>query len=283
MDKQVLITGGNSGIGLETAKQLVARGAAVTLACRDQTKGQAALAHIKNQHPDASVSVVALDLASLDSVRECAETVLARFPKIDVLINNAGVVPTRQQHTADGYEMQFGVNYLGPVLLTHLLLPALEKAAPARIVHLSSVAHWLGRINPNTWQGRFPYLVMDAYGQSKLGNLMFSNELARRLDPRRITSNALHPGGVDTGIFRHVPKPVYNLLIKPTLITAEKAATLPVSLALDDKWAHTTGEYIANHKVSRCRPVANNSEALEALYEQSCAELGLEPLPPFKG
>lgn len=279
MDKHILITGGNSGIGLATALQVAERGASVILACRDHTKGQAALAKIKNANPGAHVSIVPLDLASLDSVRQCAQQLLERFPRLDVLINNAGVVPLRQEYTKDGFELQLGVNYLGHVLLTHLLLPALESAEQARIVHLSSVVHWLGRINYRTWRGRFPYLVMDAYGQSKLANLMFSNELARRLDPQKITSNALHPGGVDTGIFRHVPKPIFNLLIRPTLITPEKAATLPVSLALDEQFVGASGGYYANHKPAMTKPVARSEKRCAELYRHSCEVLDIEPLP----
>ena len=277
--KTVLITGGNSGIGLETARQLTAHGAAVILACRDETKGQAALASIKNDMPSAEVSLVSLDLGSLDHVRSCAEVVLNRFPKIDVLINNAGVVPTRQQFTQDGYEMQFGVNYLAHVLLTHLLLPALHQAEPARVVHLSSMVHWIGHISPRTWRGRFPYLVMDAYGQSKLANLMFSNELGRRINPHRITSNALHPGGVDTGIFRHVPKPVFNALIRPTLISPEQAARLPTSLALDHQYEDVTARYFTHDGPARCRPVARRPVATARLYERSCELLNIDPLP----
>lgn len=279
MTQQILITGGNSGIGLATARQLARQGHAVILACRDQTKGQAALAKLRNEAPDSPASLVQLDLASLGQVRDCAEQVLERFPRIDVLINNAGVVPTRQQFTRDGYELQFGVNYLAHVLLTHLLMPALRQSEQARIVHLSSVAHWLGRINERTWRGRFPYLVMDAYGQSKLANLMFSNELARRLDPAHITSNALHPGGVDTGIFRYVPRPLYNLLIKPTLITAEEAATLPVNLAVDEQYAGISGRYYVNHHQARTRPSSRNHKITERLYQRSCELLELEPLP----
>lgn len=277
--KQILITGGNTGIGLATARQLARQGHAVILACRDQTKGQAALAKLRNEAPDAPASLVQLDLASLEQVRDCAQQVLERFPRIDVLINNAGVVPTRQQFSRDGYELQFGVNYLGHVLLTHLLLPALEQSGQARIVHLSSVAHWLGRINENTWRGRFPYLVMDAYGQSKLANLMFSNELARRLDPGRITSNALHPGGVDTGIFRHVPRPLYNLLIKPALSTPEQAATLPVNLAVDEQYAGVSGRYFVNHRPARSKGSARNPRITERLYQRSCELLEINPLP----
>lgn len=277
MAKRILITGANSGIGYCTAEQLAGQGAEVILACRDHTRGQAAVAKIKNAHPQARVRLFQLDLANLQQVREDGERIRQELDHLDGLINNAGVVPTNQQFTDDGYEMQFGVNYLAPVLLTHLLLPLLEQGQQARILHVASVAHWLGRINQKTWRGRRPYLVMDAYGQSKLGNILFSNVLAERLKSRGITSNALHPGGVNTGIFRHVPKPAMAV-IRPTLTTPEKAARLPVNLMLSADYAAVSGEYFAGHKPARRSPLARNQALAEQLYQASIAELGISPL-----
>lgn len=277
MSKRVLITGGNSGIGLCTAEQLASRGAEVILACRDKEKGQAAVARIKNANPSAKVRLFSLDLSDLESVRDSAAMIYRELDHIDVLINNAGVVPTRQQFTKDGYEMQFGVNYLGPVLFTHLMLPLLQKGNKPRILHVASVAHWLGRINKKTWRRRKPYLVMDAYGQSKLGNILFSNLLADRLAELGITSNALHPGGVDTPIFRYVPKPLMAL-IRPTLVTPEKAARLPVSLALDPQYDGVTGQYFANFKPTMRSPLARNETLAETLYYDTMAELNLPAL-----
>ena len=277
MSKRVLITGGNSGIGLCTAEQLAAQGADVTLACRNISKGQSAVARIKNRYPNAGVRLFPLDLSDLENVRDSAASLYRELGAIDALINNAGVVPTRQEYTRDGYEMQFGVNYLAPVLFTHLMLPLLQKGEQPRILHLASVAHWLGRINKKTWRGRKPYLVMDAYGQSKLGNILFSNVLAERLQELGITSNALHPGGVDTPIFRHVPKPIMAL-IKPTLTTPEKAARLPVSLALDPQYAGISGEYFANFKPAMRSPLARNRKLADTLYYDTMAELGLPAL-----
>ena len=277
MSKRVLITGGNSGIGFCTAEQLVARGAEVILACRDQTKGQAAIAKIKNAHPQAKIRLFPLDLADLEQVRDCAAQLYQELGHIDDLIYDAGVVPTRQEFTKDGYEMQFGVNYLAPVLFTHLMLPLLKKGTAPRILHVASVAHWLGRINKKTWKGRKPYLIMDAYGQSKLANILFSNVLADRLKEIGITSNALHPGGVDTPIFRHVPNAIMAL-IRPTLTTPEKAASLPVSLALDKQYVGITGEYFANHKTALRSPRARNSSLADELYYDTMAELGIPAL-----
>lgn len=277
MTKRVLITGGNSGIGLCTAEQLTARGAEVILACRDQAKGQAALARIKHNQPKAKVRLVSLDLADLAQVRTLASRLNNELDGLDVLINNAGVVPRRQQFTADGFEMQFGVNYLAPVLLTHLLLPLLQQRPGARVVHVASVVHWLGRINPGTWRGRRPYLILDAYGQSKLANILFSDVLAQRLAARDITSNALHPGGVDTPIFRHAPKLAMKL-IRPTLTTPEKAARLPVSLALDDTYGNVTGGYFDARGPAMRSPRARDKRGAEKLYRASMALLGINPL-----
>lgn len=277
MGKRILITGGNSGIGLCTAEQLAGRGAEVVLACRDQTRGQAALARIKNRHPNAKVRLFSLDLADLAAVRGCARRLHDELDGLDVLINNAGVVPTRQQFTADGFELQFGVNYLAPVLLTHLLLPLLQNSDGARIIHLASVVHWLGRINPSTWRGRRPYLVLDAYGQSKLANILFSDILAGKLAAQGITSNAIHPGGVDTSIFRHVPKPAMAL-IRPTLITADKAAQLPVRLALDQEFAGVTGGYFDADGPATRSPRARDKKRAATLYRETMAALEMNPL-----
>lgn len=277
MNKRVLITGGNSGIGFCTAQQLAGRGAEVVLACRDQTKGQAALARIKGGHPQARVRLFPLDLSDLVQVRGCARRLNDELDGIDVLINNAGVVPTRQQFTRDGFEMQIGVNYLAPVLLTHLLLPLLQQREDARVIHVASVAHWLGRINTKTWRGRRPYLVMDAYGQSKLANILFSDVLAQRLAGQSITSNALHPGGVDTPIFRHVPDLAMKL-IRPTLTTPEKAARLPVRMALDEEFYGVTGGYFDAKGPAARSPRARNKKQAERLYLDTMAALDINPL-----
>lgn len=277
MTKRVLITGGNSGIGFCTAEQLAGAGAEVSIACRDQTKGQAAIARIKKAHPTANVRLFQLDLANLENVRDSAATIYRDLGEIDVLINNAAIVPTKQEFTVDGYEMQFGVNYLAPVLFTHLMLPLLKKSEQARILHLSSVMHWVGRINTKTWRGRTPYLTLDAYGQSKLGNLLFSNVLAERLQDLNITSNALHPGGVNTPIYRYVPNAVMALL-RPALITSEKAAKLPAAMAIDETFNGISGQYYANFKPAMRSPRGRNKKLADRLYHDTMAELRMPTL-----
>lgn len=274
--KIALITGGNTGIGLATAQDLAAQGHHVVLACRDLSKAESAKAQILLRTPGAQVSILPLDLASFDSIRSFATQFLAQFPRFDVLINNAGVVPRKQQFTAEGFELQFGVNYLGHYLLTHLLLPGFEGVEGARIVHLSSIMHNLGRIDYQSFKGEKKYSEIGAYGQSKLANLMFSNELARRL-PKNISSNAVHPGGVDSDIYRELPKLLHRIL-RLFLISTERAGKYVAGMAASPKWAGRTGEFKSAHGPlpvsSRAKDLANDRK----LYELSASLCGVQAL-----
>jgi NAD(P)-dependent dehydrogenase (short-subunit alcohol dehydrogenase family) len=283
--KTVVITGGNSGIGLSIAHELARRGATVCLACRDQAKAAAARDEILARTPGATIELYKLDLASFDAIRAFVREFNSRHDRLDALINNAGAVPTRQQYTAEGFELQFGGNYLGPFLLTHLLLPALQVAAndgghgqgDARIVHLSSIAHTIGRMKLHTAKGRKPYMVLSAYAQSKLGNLMFSNTLARKL-PRGITSQAIHPGGVHSPLYRDLPKWFYTLFFRPFLIGPERAGALAAELALADQRKGETGGYFSIQHPKIVTATAKDVAQQEALYAQSCAWTGVNPL-----
>jgi NAD(P)-dependent dehydrogenase (short-subunit alcohol dehydrogenase family) len=284
MNRTVVITGGSSGIGLAIAHEVAARGATVCLPCRDQRKAAQARDEIRQRVPNAQIELYELDLASFDAIHRFAERLASRHGRIDALINNAGAVPTRQQFTADGFELQFGGNYLGPFLLTHLLLPLLKVAADdggpgrgdARIVHMASIAHTLGRIDLDTAKGRRPYRVLPAYAQSKLGNLMFSMALARKL-PAGITSQAMHPGGVASPLYREIPGWQYAV-IRPFLIGPERPGRLAARLALDADFKGQTGTY---HSIQHPRIIsrAARDEAMqEVLYAQSCAWTGVAPL-----
>ncbi len=275
--KTIVITGGNAGIGLATAKQIARQGQRVILACRDQAKAERAVQAIRQEVPGADVRFYPLDLASFDSIRRFAAQVQQDFPSLDALITNAGAYPTRQQFTQEGFELQFGVNYLGHFLLTHLLLPALQKAGEARIVHLSSIMHNLGRIDFNSFKGRKRYSGTAAYAQSKLANLLFSNELARRL-PAGITSNAMHPGGVDSEIYRDLPAWLYRIFLKPFLITADRAATLIADMALGQNWRGKTGQFKSAHGPLPVSRHSRNLELSRRLYQESCALCGVSPL-----
>jgi len=200
--KTILVTGGNSGIGYEAARQFARKGAHVVLACRDVQKGHTARDAITADHPHASVEVMALDLASLASVRACAEAYRTRHQTLDVLCNNAGVMALPYRKTADGFEMQFGTNHLGHFALTGLLLDLVLRTAAARVVTVSSGAHRMGKMRFEDLQWERGYRKWVAYGQSKLANLLFAYELQRRLDGAQasVISVACHPGYAATNL-----------------------------------------------------------------------------------
>ncbi|MCL6454211.1 MAG: SDR family oxidoreductase [Alicyclobacillus sp.] len=197
-----VVTGANSGIGLEATRALAAKGAHVILAVRSAERGQAAVRSIQDTAPNAAVEVVPLDLGSLESVRRFAEVVLQRFPTLDLLINNAGVMGVPFGRTADGFELQFGTNHLGHFALTGWLLPALLRSENARVVTVSSAAHLNARLDFGNLQGERGYRRWRAYGQSKLANLMFAFELQRRLAAAGAASIsvACHPGWAATNL-----------------------------------------------------------------------------------
>jgi NAD(P)-dependent dehydrogenase (short-subunit alcohol dehydrogenase family) len=206
--RTAVITGANTGLGLETAKALAARGAAVVLAVRNLDKGKDAATRITADSPGADVTVQPLDLSSLDSVRGAADELRASHDRIDLLINNAGVMYTPRSTTADGFELQFGTNHLGHFAFTGLLLDRLLAVPGSRVVTVSSVGHRIrARINFDDLQSERGYSRIAAYGQSKLANLMFTYELQRRLTSAGSTAIAVaaHPGGSNTELVRNSP------------------------------------------------------------------------------
>ncbi|MBJ8344914.1 SDR family NAD(P)-dependent oxidoreductase [Antrihabitans sp. YC2-6] len=280
MPKTVVITGANAGIGLATAHDVAARGAKVVMACRNLDKAKAAREEILQRTPSADLEIISLDLSSLDHVRRFAAELAENNPQIDALINNAGASPVGQQFTEDGFEMQFGANYLGPFLLTHLLLPNLKAAesGDARIVHLSSIVHNIGGIDPDTFRGRKFYFTLTAYAQSKLANAMFNYALARRL-PEGIATNAMHPGGVDSEIYRDLPKPIYSVF-RLALISADKPAKLSADLALAPEHRGRTGDFLTAQRPLPVSRTARNLKKQEDLYLRSCTFVGIDPIPP---
>ncbi|KYF70036.1 oxidoreductase [Sorangium cellulosum] len=202
-----VITGGNTGIGLETARALAERGATVVLACRDMERAGAAVEQIKARAPGATVRAVRLDLGSLASVREAAGELRAAHDRIDLLINNAGVLSFKREVTADGFELQLGVNHLGHFALTGLVLDRLRDVPGSRVVTVSSLAHHQGDIDFGDLQSERAFRGFPAYGRSKLANLLFTYELQRRLAASGAKTIALaaHPGGSSTSITRSAP------------------------------------------------------------------------------
>ncbi len=229
-----VVTGANTGLGFETAQVLAARGASVVLAVRDIEKGKRAAARIAGTAPGANVMVQPLDLTSLDSIRAAAGELRARHPRIDLLINNAGVMLTPRQTTRDGFELQFGTNHLGHFAFTGLLLEQMLPVPGSRVVTVSSLAHRQARINFDDLQGERSYRRVAAYGQSKLANLMFTYELQRRLSGAGTTiAVAAHPGLASTELARYTPAIVAFFYVR--VMTQEAAmGALPVLRAATD-------------------------------------------------
>jgi NAD(P)-dependent dehydrogenase (short-subunit alcohol dehydrogenase family) len=205
--RTAVITGANSGIGLEAAKYLAARGAHVVLACRDTGKAKSAADQIAAQAPGADVGIVALDLSELASVRRAGLEIRSRYPRVDLLVNNAGLMMPPYGRTQDGFELQFGTNHLGHFALTGLVLPSLLEVPGSRIVTISSNAHKTGRIHFDDLGFERRYRRIGSYGQSKLANLMFTYELQRRLAAAGAptVATAAHPGISDTALSRYMP------------------------------------------------------------------------------
>lgn len=272
--KTVVITGGSAGIGKATASELAARGARVILACRDLEKAARARDEVLARTPGATVELVPLELRSLRSVRDCATRLRTAATRLDVLINNAGVFPPTLRVTLDGFEEQFGVNHLAHFLLTNLLLEPLVAAAPARVVTVSSTMHAGGKIDFESFRSPAKYDAYAAYRQSKLANLLFANELARRLAGRGVTSNSLHPGGVASEIMRDA-NVALRVLARLAFTTPEKGARSSVYLASSPEVASTTGQYFVSSKPAKTDPLAQDPALAARLWNESAKLVGL--------
>ncbi len=242
----MIITGANSGIGLEAAVGLASKGARVVMACRNADKGTAARDIVMQRSGSQRVELMALDLGSFASIRGFAKEALDRFDHIDVLLNNAGAVARHRVETSDGFEQTFGVNHLGHFLLTTLLLDRIKATPDARIVVVASDAHrYAGSgIDFDDLQSTKRYRPFIVYGKSKLANILFTRELSRRLDGSGVTANALHPGFVASNFGRDDPLgKVMMLAGRPFAISPERGARTSIFLASDPSLAGITGEY----------------------------------------
>ena len=247
--KTVLITGANSGIGLEAARELARRGARVIVGARDGAKGQAVVTEITKAGGKADL--LRIDMASAASIREAAARLKVAHPKLDVLVNNAGVVTKKREVNADGHEVIWATNFLGPELLTRLLLPELLAAPKPRVVNVSSMAHTYGRINWQDLELTKGWRGLRAYANSKLALVLFTKELARR-EPR-IAVNAVHPGAIATGIWRAAPQP-FRFLLDLFLPSPKKGAQPVVRLAAAPEMEGVSGRYFDREReVPSCR------------------------------
>ncbi|MEE4249581.1 MAG: SDR family oxidoreductase [Alcanivoracaceae bacterium] len=275
--KTVLITGANSGIGKVTASALAGMGATVILACRRPDAAQLAMAEIRREHPHAQLDFVAIDLASLASVRRAAAEVMAKYPVVDVLINNAGLANIQREISEDGYEMTFAVNHLGPFLLTNLLLPAL-RAGKGRVITVASGAHKAGKMHWADLQLSRGYFVLRSYAQSKLANILFTKALAARVEADGIHANCLHPGAVSTNIWpeRNWLEKAFSNVLRLFLISAEKGARTSIWLASGDVGGKASGSYFENCREKTPSRAARDNEAAEKLWEISANLTGLQ-------
>ena len=286
--RTVFITGANTGIGYEAARVLAGRGARVLMGCRTRDKAEQAMQAIRGTVPQADLRFVALDLADLGSVRDAAVQVLAE-ERLDLLINNAGVMVPPKSQTRDGFELQFGVNHLGHFALTGLLLPELMAEPGARVVTVSSLAHRFGALRFDDLQAQRSYDAGARYGMSKLANLLFTFELHRRLQAAGadLAALACHPGGADTELARHVPQLFYSSIRPFARMVLNSAAegALPTLRAATDPGA-VSGEYYGPagwFEIARSAtkvgtaPQARNHNDAARLWEMSVELTGVEP------
>uniref|UniRef100_A0A3P8RPI5 Si:ch211-107o10.3 n=1 Tax=Amphiprion percula TaxID=161767 RepID=A0A3P8RPI5_AMPPE len=279
--KTVLITGANTGIGKETALDMAQRGARVILACRDMTRARIAADEIRQRSGNGNVVVKKLDLASLQSVRDLVKDVQENEARLDILINNAGIMLCPKWETEDGFEMQFGVNHLGHFLLTNCLLDLLKKSTPSRIVIVSSVAHQKGRIHFDDINLDKSYNPEKSYRQSKLANILFCRELAARLQGTGVTVYSLHPGVIRTELGRHfLPTvPLWKKMIFLPLLLLIKSpwegAQTTIYCAVDESQANVSGLYYSDCALKQPRPQALDDAAAKKLWDLSASMVGL--------
>lgn len=277
--RRALVTGGSAGIGKETVKALVAQGYEVIVAARDAAKGEAVLNAIRAEHPGAQLSFHALDMSQPDAVVAFAQQVQARWDRIDALVLNAGLFTPQLRTGVTGHEFMFATTHLGHFALTHQLLPLVEAAPAGRIVVTSSVAHFfaggfdfdsLREPSSSTFLMAAPFV---AYGRSKLANLLFVRELARRLQGSKVLVNSFHPGSVKTEIWRGTPS-LFNALISPSLISEREGAQTQIFLATDPSLVQS-GQHWFRKKVEQGSPASRNPELAQRLWDYSEQALGI--------
>lgn len=270
-NKVCIVTGANSGIGKITAREIAKMGAEVILVCRNKKKGEEALSEIVMESKNNNVHLMLCDFSSQKSIRNFAEEFKSKYDRLDILVNNAGLFISDKSLTEDGIESTFAINHLGYFLLTNLLLDLLKKSAPARIVNVSSEGHRMGHVDFDDINSDKSYKGLTVYCTSKLANILFTKELAKKLEGTGVTTNCLHPGGVSTnftgdssGWFR-----IAFLLARPFLITPEQGAATQIYLATSPEVANVTGEYFDKKRVKKPSKEARDPEVAKKLWNLS--------------
>jgi len=277
--KTILVTGATSGIGLEASAELARLGARVVMVGRDSGRTEAAVTDVIARSGSREVSHLLCDFSSQASIRSFAADFLARHDRLHVLLNNAGGVNKTRRLSADGIEMTFAVNHLGYFLLTNLLCDLLVRSAPARVVSVASIGHRQGTLDfDDLGFERGGYWIMRAYGRSKLANVLFAAELARRLAEKGVTSNSVHPGSVATNIWSGAPqwaKPLIAVFFRPFFISPRQGAANVVRLVVDPELEGVTGKYFEERKLVAPAPLAQDEALARRLWEVSAGMVGL--------
>lgn len=277
--KTCLITGATDGIGKVTARELSAMGATVIIHGRNPAKTEQAVRDIQQTTGSDRIDSVLADFAELAQVRTLAAQITERYDRLDVLVNNAGLIMMRRTETADGFETMFGVNHLGPFLLTNLLLDLITASAPARIVNVASSAHLRGKLDFDDLQYTQNYNARQAYANSKLANVLFTYELARRLASTDVTVNALHPGVVGTNLaMNNLPgllRPIGRWVFHRFTISAEEGARTMIHLAASPEVEGITGKYFYQEKEHPSSPTSHDEAVQRHLWEVSAQLTGL--------
>jgi retinol dehydrogenase-14 len=281
--KTILVTGATSGIGLEASAELARLGARVVMVGRDPGRTEAAVADVKARSGSQEASHLLCDFSSQAAIRQLATDFLAGHDQLHVLLNNAGGVNKTRRVTADGIEMTFAVNHLGYFLLTSLLCDLLVRSAPARVVTVASIAHRHGTLGfDDLGFAHGGYKIMRAYARSKLANVLFAAELARRLAGKGVTSNSVHPGSVATNIWSGAPlwaKPIITVFFRPFFIAARQGAANVVRLAVSPELEGVTGKYFEEGKLVAPAPLAQDEAPAKRLWEVSAGLVGLSANP----
>jgi NAD(P)-dependent dehydrogenase (short-subunit alcohol dehydrogenase family) len=279
-NKTVLVTGANSGLGKATAAGLAERGARVLMACRSRKRGQKARDAIVRRSGNERVELLVADLSTTGGVRGLADQVRASSDRLDVLVNNAAILTSRRRVTAEGHEMQLFVNHLAYFMLTNLLIDLLEASAPARVINVASTAHSSGTIDFDDIQYEKHYKGYKAYARTKLMNIVFTYELARRLEGSGVTANCVHPGVIHTGLLRNFSFVLNTLFhaLSRFFKNADEGAETPIYLACSPEVGAVSGKYF-----KYCRPLGSSEESNDPdvqrrLWEVSEALTGLKPV-----
>jgi NAD(P)-dependent dehydrogenase (short-subunit alcohol dehydrogenase family) len=271
--KTVLITGATNGIGKAAALEIARQGANVIIVGRDKTKTEAVVNELRTTSGNKNVEYLLADLSRQASVRKLADDFKAKYSRLEVLINNAGGFFDRRKTTVDGLEYTFAFNHLAYFLLTHLLLDVLKASAPARIVNVSSAAEAMGKLDFSDLQSEKKYSGLPVYSMTKLANVMFTYELAKRLQGTGVTANVLHPGRVNSGFGDNAQSPfmrfVMSALKRFGAITPEQGADTVVYLATSPEVEGVTGKYFDKRKVKQTNPISYDDDANKRLWNES--------------